>query len=164
MVAFCSHSTGMVDDVRACQNGVVMFGKRAAWLAIAVSALLAVSGCSKPEVVQVDPGTEFTLSVGQSASIPGEGLQIEFVEVISDSRCPTGATCIWAGEASCLIEITDGESTYSKVLTQPGLSTPSTTDYAAYGIAYDILPYPELGKETKAEEYRLQLTITERPA
>jgi hypothetical protein len=141
-----------------------MVAKCAAWLAIAVSVLLAVSGCSKSEVVQVDPGTEFSLSVGQVGVLTGEDIQIEFVEVISDSRCPTGATCIWAGEASCLIEITDDASTYSKVLTQPGHSTPSTTDYAEYEIAYDILPYPELGKEIETKEYRLQLTITVKPA
>ena len=141
-----------------------MVDKRAVWLSIAVSVLFAVSGCSEPAVDQVDMGTEFTLSVEQRALIAGENLQIQFVEVISDSRCPAGATCIWAGEASCLIEITDGESTYSKVLTQPGLSTSSRTDYAAYEIAYDILPYPELGKETKTKDYRLQMTISKKPA
>ena len=141
-----------------------MSSKGAVWLAIAVAVLLASAGCSEPAVEQVDPGTEFTLSVGEGATIAGEDLQVVFVEVISDSRCPTGATCIWAGEASCLIDITDGDATQSKVLTQPGASTPATTDYASYEIAFDILPYPELGKETQTEDYRLHLTISRKPA
>ena len=141
-----------------------MIGRSTLWLSIAVSALFAVSGCCEPTVDRVDLGNEFTLSVGGSVAIGGEDLRIGFVEVISDSRCPTGATCIWAGEASCLIDITAGGSTYEKVLTQPGMTTPATTDYASYEIAFDILPYPELGKETKTEDYRLQLTVSKKPA
>ncbi|MCF4100764.1 hypothetical protein L1I30_03695 [Gillisia sp. M10.2A] len=42
----------------------------------------------------------------------GEGFQMKstaviFKEVISDSRCPQNVTCIWAGEAKILIEITN---------------------------------------------------------
>ena len=73
---------------------------------------------------------EFSLSPGQSTMIAGENLTIKFIEVISDGRCPRGAICVWAGEASCLTEITThSESTYRKVLTQSGLSRPSKTGY-----------------------------------
>jgi hypothetical protein len=132
------------------------------WLSIAVSMLAALAGCSGESAVEAQLDTEFTLAAGGSAVITGEDLSIRFVEVISDSRCPKDTICIWMGEASCLIEITQDGATQSKVLTQPGLSAPVTTDYGRYGILFDVQPYPEAGKEIKADDYRLELTITRR--
>jgi murein endopeptidase len=115
-------------------------------------------------VDEVNLDTEFTLAVGQTATVAGENLGTKFVEVVSDSRCPKGATCIWAGEASCLIELTASDATLSKVLTQPGPSSPSTATVAGYDIAFDILPYPELGKQIAAKDYRLQMVVSKTPA
>ena len=42
----------------------------------------------------------FSLKVGTSTSIDGEGIQVGFDTVISDSRCPKGAPCIVAGDAT----------------------------------------------------------------
>ena len=134
------------------------------WILAAISLLMVLFGCSKPTENEVSLGQEFTLFVGQSAVIAGENFSVKFVEVISDSRCPKGATCIWAGEASCLLEITNSESTYRKVLTQSGLSGPSNTNFIDYEITFDIQPYPELGKETNKKDYRLQLVISKKPA
>lgn len=134
------------------------------WLLIAVSVLVPLSGCTQPAVDEVNLDTEFTLAVGQTATVAGENLSTKFVEVVSDSRCPKGATCIWAGEASCLIELTASDATLSKVLTQPGPSSPSTATVAGYDIAFDILPYPELGKQIAAKDYRLQMVVSKTPA
>jgi len=136
--------------------------KAIVWLSIAVSMVAAFAGCSKPAAIEAAPGEEFTLGVGQSAVITGEDLSITFVEVISDSRCPKDAICIWMGEASCLVEVTQNGGTQSKVLTQPGLSAPVTTDYGRFDILFDVQPYPEAGREIKADDYRVELTITRR--
>lgn len=138
--------------------------KHLLWIWMAISILLVLSGCSKPAGKEVDLGKEFTLSVGQRAAIAGENLSIKFVEVISDSRCPRGASCVWVGEANCLIEITNPEPMYRKVLTQPGFSSPSKTSFTDYEITFDIQPYPEVGKETNKKDYRLQLAIDKKPA
>ena len=129
---------------------------------IAISLLLVLSGCAKPAGKEVNLDKEFTLSVGQIAAVVGENLTIKFVEVISDSRCPKGATCIWAGEVNCLVEITKSQSTNTKVLTQPGLSTPSKTSFTDYEITFDVEPYPELGKEINKKDYHLQLIISKK--
>ena len=56
-------------------------------LSVAILVLLPLSGCSEPTAnMLVGLDKEFTLSVGQSATIAGENLTIEFVEVESDSR------------------------------------------------------------------------------
>ncbi len=38
------------------------------------------------------------LGVGESFELP-DGRDLEFVELVQDSRCPADATCIWQGEA-----------------------------------------------------------------
>jgi hypothetical protein len=135
----------------------------AVWISLAILVLIPLSGCTKPAVDEVSLNAEFTISAGQSVSVKGENLSIKFVEVISDSRCPTGATCIWAGEASSLIEITDSASTYRKVLTEPGSSSPTKADFTGYEVMFNLLPYPVLGKETKAKDYLLQLIVSKTP-
>lgn len=132
-------------------------------LSVAILVLVPLSGCTKPAVDEVSLDKQFTISVGQSVSVKGEDLTISFVEVVSDSRCPTGATCIWAGEASSLIEITDSASTYRKVLTEPGSSSPTKADFTGYEVMFNLLPYPVLGKETKAKDYLLQLIVSKTP-
>jgi len=134
------------------------------WVWTIVSVLLVLPGCAKPTGIEVDLGKEFTLSIGQSAAVAGEDLSVKFVEVVSDSRCPQGATCIWAGEASCLIEVTSSGSTYRKLLTQSGNSGPSQTDFLKYEITFDLEPYPQVGRETKEGDYRLQLVFNSAPS
>ncbi len=133
------------------------------WLSIMVSMLIALAGCTGQPAVQAELDKEFTLAVGQSAVVTGEDLSVKFVEVISDSRCPNDAICIWLGEVSCLIEVTQNGATQSKVLTQPGLSAPVTTDYGRYDIRFDVLPYPEAGEAIKSSQYRLLLTVSRQP-
>ena len=114
---------------------------------------------------EVSLDQEFSLSPGQSIMIAGENLAIKFIEVISDGRCPKGAICVWAGEAACLTEITThSESSYHKVLTQPGLSGPSKTSFANYKITFDLQLYPEVGKAPDKKGYHLRLVISKKSA
>lgn len=50
-------------------------------------------------------GDEFTLRVGQSASIPEINLWMRFIKVVADSRCPGDVTCVWAGDGAVLLEV-----------------------------------------------------------
>ena len=34
-----------------------------------------------------------------------EDLEVRFVEVVEDSRCPKNVNCIWAGEVTILVEV-----------------------------------------------------------
>lgn len=42
----------------------------------------------------------FSLKVGSSTSVDGEGIEVGFDSVVGDSRCPKGAQCIVAGDAT----------------------------------------------------------------
>ena len=49
----------------------------------------------------------FDLRAGQSAVVPG-GLKVTFDRVVSDSRCPIDAICVWAGEAVIALKLSRG--------------------------------------------------------
>src|SRR5882672_6683573 len=62
--------------------------------------LTACSSAAAPRL-----GDEFTLRVGQSASIPEINLWMRFLQVVDDSRCPVGALCVWQGDGAVVIEV-----------------------------------------------------------
>ena len=50
---------------------------------------------------------EFSLGIGQTASIDGDKLVIKFKAVLEDSRCPVNVVCVWAGNGKVEFEILD---------------------------------------------------------
>jgi len=127
--------------------------------------LLFLAGCGGgAEEIKANLGQEFSLSIGQTVSIQDEELQLKFLEVVNDSRCPSDVTCIWQGQASSLIEITYLESVQKVTLVQPGLTEePSQIHFNDYLIEFNLTPYPEAGKAIKDSDYRLQLVVTKPP-
>ena len=119
--------------------------------------------CTGTDELKTGLGQEFTLSIGQSAQIEGENLQFRFEEVLEDSRCATGATCIWEGRVSLVVEIKDNGSPYRMVLIQYGLNNQYVSEtYKEYQLSFKVNPYPELGTEIATDDYRLLLTVSER--
>jgi len=127
-----------------------------------VTAFTATATCApKIDDKTVSLGESFSLTIGQSASIDGEDLAIEFIDIITDSRCPLEVVCIWQGEVACLVEITHSGTGQEKVLTYPGLTQElSEAQFGSYQFTFSVEPYPEAGKEIKKSEYRLNLLVT----
>jgi hypothetical protein len=135
--------------------------KRVFLLLIALCLTLSIGCNNQPEEPVASLGQQFSLAAGQSAAIKGEDLAIKFIEITADSRCPQGATCIWQGEVSSLVEITYKGSPESLTLTQPGLTDAwSEVDYKEYHISFNVEPYPQVDKQIPPADYRLQLTIS----
>jgi|WetSurMetagenome_2_1015567.scaffolds.fasta_scaffold88289_1 hypothetical protein len=129
--------------------------------AIFLLSVLLVTGCSlNTGLLKADLGQQTTVKVGQTLEVNNEPLKIKFSEVISDSRCPTGAQCIWQGEVSVRLEITFQNTKYTKVITQPGLtSDTSDAEFDGYSIKLNVLPYPAVGKKIESADYQLQTTV-----
>jgi len=105
-------------------------------------------------------GQQFTLPVGQKAAFEGEELTIKFVEVIADSRCPTGVQCVWAGEAQCRMTFTLAGSPAEMVIVQPGGDVESTDYFIMYKVVFKLEPYPQEGQQIAASDYRLVMTVS----
>ncbi len=104
---------------------------------------------------------EFTLRIGQTAAIQGESLLVGLVEVVGDSRCPRGVTCIWQGEVTCAVRVTVNGVTEDVVWKQPGLTAEqSRIAYKGYRFAFEVEPYPEAGQTISQDEYRIRMVVS----
>jgi len=131
------------------------------WLSLITTLILPLAACGNaPPKIYADLGEEFSLSLGQTAAIKGQDLQITFEDVIEDSRCPSDVTCIWAGRASCIIKLVEVSSQYRMVLTEPGLTDELTSQtYRQYQLSFRLRPYPVAGQPIPRDDYRLQLIV-----
>jgi hypothetical protein len=124
---------------------------------LTVSQILAAC-TNRPSDLATEPGKDIVLEPGQKAILKSETMEIRFIEIVSDSRCPKGAQCIWAGEVSALIEIEYEGQKKTMVLTQSGDSD-TTSEFMDYTIAFSVEPYPELNTTIKDADYRLHLVV-----
>ena len=84
---------------------------------------------------------QFELRVGQTATIAGEGLTVEFQAVPEDSRCPTGVQCVWAGNARVQVVLAKGGKAAGVELNTN--LEPKSADYLEYNIELvSLAPYP----------------------
>ena len=91
--------------MRQMINAATSLGKLKAsfWIPVIFSVLLVtafitIALCApKIDNKTVTLTDSFSLAIGQSASIDGEGLGIKFVDISADSRCPLEVLCIWQG-------------------------------------------------------------------
>jgi len=138
--------------------------KRRLHFLISLCVILAAPSCTGLEDIQVHLNEEFSLSIGQHASMTGEDLEVSFEEVTEDSRCPSDVACVWAGRVSCVVELTHTGSSYRMTLTEPGLTNEySRQVYEEYEFAFHVTPYPEAGREIADDAYRLHLIISKLP-
>jgi len=127
---------------------------------LTVFILLLAAGFSCSSGNKISLGQEFTLPVGSTAAISGEDLSLKFIEVTTDSRCPTGVVCVWAGEAKCRMLVTYQGTESEVVITQPGSSAGMQNLFQKYTVSFKLEPYPESGKQIESADYKLITTIT----
>ena len=135
-------------------------GKCGSYFFASVAVALLLGGCASIGEVEGRLGEEVSLRIGQSVVISGENLEITFVEVLEDSRCPKDVVCVWEGRVRLTVEINENGSSNRVMLSQPGLTDQSAVEeYGEYQLAFKVEPYPEAGEPTAADEYRLLLTV-----
>ena len=132
-------------------------------LLLLLSAALVIAACEQPIIGRL--GSQFQVDAGQSARIVGTDLQLMFVRVDSDSRCPVGVQCITAGEAVIALRAqTQKAGTHWLRLRLPGGAQPdstSTRDVGGYHVSVMGLdPPPAAGIRTDSTAYVATLVVT----
>jgi len=104
---------------------------------------------------EVSLGEDFDIKFGKNITIPHENISILFKDVLEDSRCPEGATCIWAGNAKIAILLNETEVDLNTYL------EPRQSRISSYSIdLISVKPYPKVGVEVKKDDYVVKLLIT----
>jgi hypothetical protein len=131
--------------------------------------LTAASGCPAPadlvEPSAVIPSgqpdvTRVQLGVGETRESTDPRLVITFVRVLDDSRCPTGVTCFWEGDAIVELRVrtTQGDGDLLRLHANPRFEHEAVI--AGVRIRLDRLdPYPEKDRAIAAGDYRALLSL-----
>ena len=110
--------------------------------------------------------TQYYSKVKQNSCINGKGYQLVLKEVLADSRCPEGVTCVWAGEVSVVISVyKDSEWVENKTLVFSGKNDNINMQWIVQYLnenqktinSMTIVPHPKAGKVIKPKDYFLQI-------
>jgi len=109
-------------------------------------------------------GSEFALSVGETATLDAVHTTVRFLAIAEDSRCPSQAQCVWAGDGAVVLEIAPagGDEAEETVHTNPE-SGPGAVVLAGYELTLLRLdPYPVIPGDIESDAYRATLALHER--
>ena len=104
------------------------------------------NSCSKSRDKQLREGTiELKLHESAEGRIKGDKVKLVFEAVVSDSRCPANAMCIWQGAATARFSFTKNGDTHrfnlSTITMEPTYI--KDTIIAGYRLEFiNLLPYP----------------------
>jgi hypothetical protein len=121
--------------------------------------LLAGSVSCTSKKIEATFGKEFTLPLGKTAAVGDDTLTFKFVDVLEDSRCPSGVECVQAGQARCSMHIVYHGAVSDVVFVNGGGDVPSFGELNSYDVMYKLEPYPEAGKEIAKSDYVLKITV-----
>ena len=99
-----------------------------------------------------------------STSVDGEGIQVGFDTVLSDSRCPKGAQCIVAGDATIRVWVSGATSSRE---TRELKTTPPDAAQAVIGryrlTLSALMPEPTVNGAPRASDYVAALVVARVP-
>ena len=92
--------------------------------------------------VQAQRNQTIKVQVNKQKSVASSGLTIKFVSLVEDSRCPTDANCVWAGNAKIQVQIGNrrGKSEIFELNTNMGAKGASFGGYAVNLISLTPAP------------------------
>lgn len=106
------------------------------------------------------------LTIDQKVCANKKGIQLVLNEVINDSRCPEGVSCIWAGEVTAIVSVYKDSNVVEE--TTMVLSLKSAEDNKKWFASYlsskqkniksiAVVPYPKKGVRINSKDYYIKI-------
>jgi hypothetical protein len=119
--------------------------------------LLLTAGCGSSSLAPTTPfNKEATVAEGQSVVLV-EGVAVEFVGVLGDSRCPADAMCIQGGDAVVKLAVTNGDTRRNVELHTGNLQRVTSGDLTIDLL--ELMPYPFSSNPIKPGDYRAKIRV-----
>ncbi len=132
-------------------------------LLLALAAASCVQSTLLESLVHAPLDAVFTLQVGQQAVIKDTPLQLRFVSVPEDSRCPVEVDCVWAGDARVRLLVSFADSA-EKTLDLHSFLEPRFEFVRGYRITLERLePAPRSEARIPQERYAADLRVSPAP-
>jgi len=98
--------------------------------------------------------------MGESLRVPDTTVTVRFEEVTEDSRCPTGTTCIWEGDAAVRIGFTIPNAPPASYVLHTSQRFAQKAEHGGTSVLLvTLVPHPTANGETRRDEYRVTLLI-----
>ena len=108
-------------------------------------------------VSQQQLGRSFSMKIGESITV-GE-LRLTFRSVEGDSRCPTDAVCVWAGDGEIALRIEQGNK--AAVAALHTTLEPKKTEWEGCTIALvSLTPERRANTGIDSADYRAEILVT----
>ena len=107
-----------------------------------------------------EPGRPFEMKPGETVTV--RGVRITFDGVTEDSRCPTGAQCVWAGDAAAAFALEKSPDAVRLTLHTSGRFQQQAEFDGLVVRLEDVKPYPKLGQTIARADYRATLLVSRR--
>ncbi|WP_367756430.1 hypothetical protein [Flavobacterium sp. WC2430] len=104
--------------------------------------------------------------ITQKECLPKKGYQFVLKQIVSDSRCPKGVNCIWAGEIKLLVSVyQDKHFITDEAVTISGNNFQENKDWLVRYLPINkqnlqtitVFPYPEEGIKINPKDYYLKI-------
>jgi hypothetical protein len=115
------------------------------------------SNCERYKSDRFVNNTPFTVRTNESIEI-SDNLNF-IIEKVSDSRCPTGVICIWAGNVVLSFKIIQNTSQVDTMICD---SYCHNNPFNLTGYTWEILevtPYPDIRKNIRQSDYKIKMLI-----
>lgn len=102
----------------------------------------------------------FSLRVGESARLDDTNLTLTFTGVTGDSRCPKDVVCVWAGEATVVLEAQMGDGETAKVTFKVPPGGSSTNEFQDFTLTVmELQPQTVSTKRIEATDYVAKILV-----
>lgn len=131
---------------------------------VALGSLLAlasifVTASRQAKRAEVRLGEEFKLGAGQSAAVAGASLEIEFVSVVEDSRCPRGVDCVWEGNARVRLRLKRPGAAPTEIELNTNLEPRRAAAFGHDVRLKELSPYPQANQPVDKKTYVAALEV-----
>jgi hypothetical protein len=110
------------------------------------------------QLSEVRSPVEVVLAVGDEVRVDSI-LEVAFLDVPADSRCPTTVLCPWAGDGEVVIALTMGDGPTQEFSLHTALQ-PRSVQLATYRVTLvDLSPYPYVPGQIPLDEYAARLRV-----
>jgi hypothetical protein len=129
------------------------------FLTAPVFILLAACAQDSPVAPNGPVNAQLVLAPGQTGAVPATSIQLRFVGVSGDSRCPADALCIQGGDAIVQLDVVAGGGTSARYELHTANSQPA--QYGSLTISLlELNPYPFSSRPFSPSEYRATLSVS----
>jgi hypothetical protein len=119
---------------------------------------------ASPEVpARARVGIPFEISVNETAQVEGADIDVTFLNVTEDSRCPSDVVCIWAGQVTVVVGLSQNGTDLGRfnLTLGAGNSSMASQEVGSHTITLvGVQPYPISSQPTLPSEYVATLVLS----